>query len=95
MDITDFTAGQRQALLDLVVLTMYMDGNLASIEAARIQQILTAMGLDSPYDRDKEFDASVTRVSRILRIWKPPVPVPPSWHGILPRQSSRGEFTIC
>lgn len=62
MDITDFTAGQRQALLDLVVLTMYMDGNLASIEAARIQQILTAMGLDSPYDRDKEFDASVTRV---------------------------------
>ena len=62
MDITDFTAEQRQALLDLVVLTMYMDGNLASLEAARIQQLLTAMGLDSPYDRDKEFDASVTRV---------------------------------
>jgi uncharacterized tellurite resistance protein B-like protein len=62
MDITDFTTEQRKALLDLVVLTMYMDGFLASFEAARIQQILTAMGLDSPYDRDREFDASVTRV---------------------------------
>lgn len=62
MDITDFSAPQRQALLDLIVLTMYLDGNLASLEAARVQQILTAMGLDTPYDRDREFDASVTRM---------------------------------
>jgi uncharacterized tellurite resistance protein B-like protein len=62
MDITDFTKPQRQALLDLLVLAMYMDGSLASAETAQVQQLLTAMGLDTDYDRNREFDAAVTRV---------------------------------
>ena len=63
-DISDFTKAQYQALLDLFVLAMYMDGNLARAEAARVQQLLGAMGLASDYDRNREFDAAVTRVRR-------------------------------
>ncbi|MDB6064102.1 MAG: hypothetical protein JWR26_310 [Pedosphaera sp.] len=62
MDITGFNEPQARSLLDLIVLAMYMDGNLASVEAARVQQLLTAMGFKSDYDRNREFDASVTRV---------------------------------
>jgi len=64
MGIGDFTAPQNQALLDLFVLAMYMDGNLAQVEEARVQQLLTAMGFETDYDRNREFDASVTRIRR-------------------------------
>src|SRR4051812_22088284 len=62
MNITGFTQQQCQSLLDLIVLAMYMDGNLASVEAARVQQLLVAMGFKSDYDRNRQFDISVTRV---------------------------------
>ena len=62
MNIADFTEEQRVALLDLLVLAMYMDGKLASAEETRVQQLLVAMGLSSVYDRNRQFDASVTRV---------------------------------
>ena len=64
LELTTFTADQKQALLDLLVLAMYMDGNLARAEEARVQQLLGAMGFRSDYDRNREFDASVTRVRR-------------------------------
>jgi hypothetical protein len=64
LGIGDFTAPQNQALLDLFVLAMYMDGNLAQVEEARVQQLLTAMGFETDYDRNREFDASVTRIRR-------------------------------
>ena len=62
MDLKGFTETQRQALLDLLVLAMYMDGNLASSEEKRVEEVLTAMGFGTEYDRDRAFDASVTRV---------------------------------
>jgi len=62
MDIHDFTEPQSEALLDLLVLAMYMDGRLASAEEARVQQLLTAMGMKVDYDRNRLFDAAVTRV---------------------------------
>ena len=64
LELSTFTPQQKQALLDLLVLTMYMDGNLARAEEARVQQLLGAMGFQSDYDRDREFDASVTRIRR-------------------------------
>jgi uncharacterized tellurite resistance protein B-like protein len=53
---------QRQAFLDLLVLVMYVDGHLASVEDTRLRRLLGAMGFESKYDRDREFDAAVTRV---------------------------------
>jgi uncharacterized tellurite resistance protein B-like protein len=64
LDMQGFTATQREALLDLLVLAMYLDGNLAKVEEARVQQLLTAMGFATEYDRNRQFDASVTRVRR-------------------------------
>jgi uncharacterized tellurite resistance protein B-like protein len=62
MEFDGFTARQREATIDLVVLTMYLDRNLAAVEDARIQRMLEAMGFATDYDRSREFDASVTRV---------------------------------
>jgi hypothetical protein len=64
LELASFTDEQKQALLDLLVLDMYMDGNLARAEEARVQQLLGAMGFKSDFDRDREFDASVTRIRR-------------------------------
>ncbi|MDB6019316.1 MAG: hypothetical protein JWR19_3805 [Pedosphaera sp.] len=62
MNITDFDVTQREALLDLLVLTMYVDGNLASVEETRVKELLLVMGLNTDFDRNRQFDASVTRV---------------------------------
>jgi uncharacterized tellurite resistance protein B-like protein len=58
----DFTDAQRQALLDLVMLAMYADGHLTSVEDARVDRLLTTMGYTDPYDRQQQFDSSVTRI---------------------------------
>lgn len=62
MQFKEFTAQQREAAIDLVVLTMYLDRNLAAVEDARIQRMLEAMGFATDYDRSREYDAAVTRV---------------------------------
>lgn len=62
MEFNGFTAQQKQAVIDLVVLTMYVDRNLAAVEDERIKCMLEAMGFATQYDRAREFDASVTRV---------------------------------
>ncbi len=64
MDLHDFSGPQRQALLDLAILAMYADGNLTAVEDARVQRLLTGMGYDTDYDRGRQYDAAVTRVSR-------------------------------
>jgi uncharacterized tellurite resistance protein B-like protein len=62
MNIDSFSETQRQGLLDLIVLAMYTDGNLALAEASCVERLLAAMGFATAYDRQKQFDASVTRV---------------------------------
>ncbi|SRR5581483_2462890 len=62
MNLNEFTKEQRQALLDLLILAMYTDGNLASVEEARVKEVLTSMGWTTDYDRNREFDAAVTRI---------------------------------
>jgi hypothetical protein len=61
-NITDLTEPQRQALLDLLVLAQYLDRHLESGEDARVKRLLVAMGCQTPYDRQRLFDAAVTRV---------------------------------
>jgi len=64
MNIKDFTELQKQALLDLTMIAMYADGHLTSIEDQRVQRLLGAMGFDTDYDRGKQYDAAISRVSR-------------------------------
>lgn len=61
-DLNGFSPEQQQALLDLVILTMYADGHLTQIEDARIEKLLAAMGYTEDYDRQRQVDAAVTRV---------------------------------
>jgi hypothetical protein len=64
MDMRDFTNIQRQALLDLALLAMYSDAHLASAEDARLQRLLTDLGLDSESERDYELDTAIARIRR-------------------------------
>lgn len=64
MNLRDFTGPQREALLDLVLLAMYADGHLADAEDARVHRLLAAMGFDTDYDQDRQYDAAVGRISR-------------------------------
>ena len=62
IDLTDYTASQQQALFELLILAMYADGHLTTIEDEQLQKLLTAMGHSEESDRQREFDAAVTRV---------------------------------
>jgi tellurite resistance protein TerB len=64
MDLKKFNDRQKQALLDLAMLAMYADGHLTFSEDERVLRLLTAMGFTAEYDRERHFDASVSRVSR-------------------------------
>ena len=64
MNITGFTQEQKQALLDLLIIGMYADHNLASAEDDRIKQLLDSFEFPSEYERDKASDAAFTRTSR-------------------------------
>ena len=63
MDLKEFNSQQQKALLDLLVLGMYADGYLARAEDARVELLLRAMGCKYNYEYQREFDASVTRIS--------------------------------
>jgi nicotinamide mononucleotide adenylyltransferase len=62
IDLTDFTPPQQQALFDLLVLTMFADSHLTTFEDDHLQQLLIAMGHTEESDRQKVFDAAVTRM---------------------------------
>lgn len=64
MNIDLFSDAQRLALLDLMVLAMYADSNLTLAETSCVQRLLTLMGQTTDYDRQKQFDAAITRVRR-------------------------------
>jgi uncharacterized tellurite resistance protein B-like protein len=64
MDLTKLTTDERNALLDALVLAMYSDAHLARTEDARIEKLLGAMGFPAKFERDREFDAAVTRVRK-------------------------------
>jgi uncharacterized tellurite resistance protein B-like protein len=64
MDLKKLGTEERNALLDALVLAMYSDAHLARTEDARIEKILGAMGFGAKFERDREFDAAVTRVRK-------------------------------
>ena len=66
MNLTGFNDQQKQTLLDLLVIGMYADGNLASAEDEEIQSVLATMKISSDSARDQFADASFTRVRQHL-----------------------------
>jgi hypothetical protein len=70
-DLTDFSASQQRALFDLLVLATYADGHLTTVEDGQLQELLMAMSFTEESDRQREFDASVTRMrAAVQTIWK-------------------------
>jgi hypothetical protein len=61
VDISGFNPVQQQALFDLLILAMYADGHLSTVKDERLEKLLIAMGHTTEHDRDREFDAAVTR----------------------------------
>jgi uncharacterized tellurite resistance protein B-like protein len=62
IDLHGFSATQQRALFDLLILAMYADGHLTTIEDEQLQKLLNAFGHTEEFDRQREFDAAVTRV---------------------------------
>jgi hypothetical protein len=67
IDLTEFSATQQRALFDLLVLAMYADGHLTTVEDEQLQKLLTAMGHTEESDRQREFDAAVTRMRPFIQ----------------------------
>jgi len=59
-----FNEQQKNAAIDLLVLGMYADGHLASVEDEQVRRLLSRLGFTSESDCSREFDASISRVSR-------------------------------
>jgi uncharacterized tellurite resistance protein B-like protein len=62
INLADFNGAQQKALFDLLILAMYADGHLSSVEDKRLEGLLTQMGHATDYDRQQAFDAAVTRM---------------------------------
>lgn len=67
VDLNGFTPPQQHALFDLLVLIMYADGHLSATEDEQLQRLLTAMGYADELDRQRAFDAVVTRMRPCLQ----------------------------
>jgi uncharacterized tellurite resistance protein B-like protein len=66
MNLTGFDDQQKQTLLDLLIIGMYADGNLADAEDAKIEGVLNAITFSSESVRDQFIDASFTRARQHL-----------------------------
>jgi uncharacterized tellurite resistance protein B-like protein len=66
MNLIGFNDEQKQTLLDLLIIGMYADGNLADAEDAKIEGVLNAIEFSSESVRDQFIDASFTRARQHL-----------------------------
>ena len=62
MEISRLTLQQQAALLEILIVAMYADGRLDLDEDARLNRVLTTMGVDTEYDRDRVLDETITRL---------------------------------
>jgi len=60
MNLAGFTEEQKQALLDLLIVGMYADHNLASAEDERVEHLLDTFEFPSDYEGDRFSDAAFT-----------------------------------
>jgi hypothetical protein len=66
MNLTGFNDQQKQTLLDLLVIGMYANGNLANAKEAKIESVVNTIKFPSDSARDKFLDASFTRARQHL-----------------------------
>ena len=66
MNLTNFTDQQKQALLDLLVMGMYADSNLADVEDRKIDGVLATITFSPESERKRFIDASVARARQHL-----------------------------
>jgi len=57
-----FSVAQLSPPFDLLILAMYADGHLTTFADRQLQPVLAAMGCAEAPDRQREFDAAVTRL---------------------------------
>ena len=67
IDLSGFSASQQRALYDLLILAMYADGHLTSVEDEHLQKLLVAFGYTEDFDRQRELDAAVTLTRPFLQ----------------------------
>ena len=67
IDLVGFSTFQQLALFDLLILAMYADGHLTTVEDEHLQKLLTAMGHLEESDRQREFEAAVTRMRPLIQ----------------------------
>jgi hypothetical protein len=69
--LTGFSAAQQQSLFDLLILAMYADAHLTTFQDKQLQELLAAMDFTEEPDRQREFEAAVTRIKpSIQSVWK-------------------------
>src|ERR1035441_4665517 len=66
-DLTGFSTAQQRAYFDLLILAMYADGHLTTFEDEQLQKVLAMMGFTEEIDRQREFDAALTRIRPSLK----------------------------
>ena len=64
MELTGFTDQQKQAVVDLLVLGMYADGNLDLIEDEKARRVLDSIQFSSDSARQYFLDASFARARK-------------------------------
>ncbi len=70
-NLAGFSTTQQRSLFDLLILAMYADGHLTSVEDAQLKSMLLAMGFAEEPDRQREFDAAVARMEPFVQsVWK-------------------------
>ena len=70
-NLTGFSTTQQRALFDLLILAMYADGHLTSVEDVQLKEMLMAMGFAEEPDRQREFDAALGRMQPFVQsVWK-------------------------
>ena len=66
MILTGFNDQQKQTLLDLLVIGMYANGNLADAKEMKIEDVLNSINFPSESARDSFIDACFTRARQHL-----------------------------
>ena len=61
-DLTGFSPAQQHALLELLILAMFADGQLTTAEDPQLQPLFAALGQTDATDRQNVFAAAVTRL---------------------------------
>src|SRR5262245_37137088 len=67
MNLNRFNEPQRQALLEILIMAMYCDSQLASAEDLRVQKVADSLGFVSPDERRNYLESLLGTLSKLPR----------------------------